>query len=224
MSDFATNSQSDAAPGSATQPVESLSVAYRAAVKKYEQFENSSEEQGDETSFYDLLQQLEEVQERVDREGMISVNELVDDVSTGALQFLFLPYYYARVCSRCPVLSRRLHYLTVANGYLQRYVERCMKLHVVDEAEVATMVGAAEVSLRVCLILYCAVSCICPVLYCPVFHCVLCMHWLYVQCVCLISSHCVTRRDRRSRPRTPTAGSRRSPSSRRSASASSASR
>ena len=68
----------------------------------------------------------------------------MDDVSTGALQYLFLPYYYAKVCSKCPILSRRMHYLQVANGYLQRYVERCVKLHAVDESEVVAMVGAGE--------------------------------------------------------------------------------
>lgn len=82
--------------------------------------------------FYELI---DEVMERADREGIISSNESVDDISTGTLHYLFLPYFYAKVCGRCPVLAR----LAVSNAYMHRYLERCFKLRVVSEEDVTAM-------------------------------------------------------------------------------------
>lgn len=122
-------------------PVESASAMYRAVVDKYSEFENNAEVQKDETAFYDLVRCLDAAIEHVDREGLISANELADDIATSTLQFLFLPYYYAKLCGRCPVLSRRLHYLTIANAYMHRFVERCSKLRIVSEEDVAAFVS-----------------------------------------------------------------------------------
>ena len=127
-------------PNTTTTPVESLATMYRAMYHKYTQFENNTEIQSDEGCFYDLLNDIDQVQERADQEGVISKNETVDDINTGTLQYLFLPFFYAKVCGSCPVLVRRLHYLSIANGYMHRYVEKCVKTGVISEVEVEGIV------------------------------------------------------------------------------------
>jgi hypothetical protein len=149
MSDFTATAEGAGDGGAAadthatlsqTLAEESLGSMYRDAHSKYSQFEESPEIQGDEECFNALLQALEAVQSRADREGVISKNESVDDINTGALQYLFLPYFYARVCAKCPTLPRRLHYLGVSNGYLHQYVERCVRTGVTTEEEVEALV------------------------------------------------------------------------------------
>lgn len=137
MSSFPVEGSQKIAPPSS----EPLLHVMKAVFGQFCAFIDSLDMQSDEMVFYDLLQQLDELQERIDSEGVISSNETVDDVSTPALQYLFVPYCYAKVCGFCPVMARRLHYLTVANGYMQRFVERCVKIHAVEEGDVASLIA-----------------------------------------------------------------------------------
>lgn len=115
---------------------ETLNQLYRKVYLAYNKFEDAPELQRDEEVFYDLLEQITTVMDRASAEGLVSANEHIEDTSTNSLKYLFLPYYYARVCAKCPDFNRRLHYLTVSNGYLNAFMERCVKVGVLREEEV----------------------------------------------------------------------------------------
>ena len=134
MSDFATGTQAPAI--GLQEQVESVFQLYRRMESKYREFEDSLEMQRDETIFYELLELMESVKMRVDAEGFVSRNENIDDIATSSLQFLCLPYLFASVCGRCPLMNKRIHYLQLANSYMEQYVELCVKTGVVKEDEV----------------------------------------------------------------------------------------
>jgi hypothetical protein len=85
--------------------------------------------------FKDAIRAVEVALERVKLEGCFSSNEVIDDVSTNSLGYLFLPFWYGKICAKCPIPTDRLVYLTNANAHFSSFIEKCKNLHILREDE-----------------------------------------------------------------------------------------
>ena len=115
-----------------TSPV-SLASVFPKASSLFRQV--AEDDRVDDECFIEALRAIEVAQQRVIVEGCFSSNETIDDISTNSLCYLFLPFWYGKICSKCPLPSERLGYLLKANTYFSDFIEKCKKLHILREDE-----------------------------------------------------------------------------------------
>ena len=74
---------------------------------------------------------------RIDREGLISKNEEIDDYSTSSLKFLYLNYYLGKFFSSSNSMgSERLENLKLAQESLAKFIETCKSLRLLHDSEI----------------------------------------------------------------------------------------
>lgn len=79
---------------------------------------------------------LAATQRKVYSEGMISKNEELDDINTGVLRFLFLPYMAAKVHAQYRNLRFRLSHLLEARTFFQDFLQSCKRYKLLHKDEI----------------------------------------------------------------------------------------
>lgn len=82
-------------------------------------------------------QYLRQCEAMIDKLGLFSVNEGKDDISTGDLKYLLVPYLQAELTEKI-VSSDRLQTLKSAQSYLKAFISSCERLELVPDAELSS--------------------------------------------------------------------------------------
>ena len=69
--------------------------------------------------------------------SLFSKNEEMDDFQTGIIKYLYLEYFLGKFFTQCNSLDKRAYYLQGAKQSFEVYLERCCKLRLLHEEEVA---------------------------------------------------------------------------------------
>eukprot|EP00877_Chromochloris_zofingiensis_P010428 jgi/Chrzof1/5639/Cz16g09260.t1 len=118
-----------------------LSAAYSTAVDLSEKLKA-----GDATFQAAAVDALDQCESRIDNAGIFSSNEDKDDIHTGNLRYLLVPYLRGDVLShaRAPDAASRMRQVTDAIESYNRFLHRCYQYQLLPESAETSYVGSEE--------------------------------------------------------------------------------
>lgn len=117
----------------------SLSREFYQAYKSYSTFLRSADKQPEQTDLDDLAVKLKAIAFYVARLGLFSKNEELDDISTGSLKFLLVPYMLAEVMAATRDMDNRLQSLRQAIVFWRAFVADCDRLRIAHSEDVSAL-------------------------------------------------------------------------------------
>lgn len=111
----------------------SLAELFAVAHRQFTDIMEKGTMEADSTALVDIENALNAVQ----REGIFSKNEELDDIPTSSIKYLFLRHFLGMVHSKS--MSNRLEQLNSAKLHLMTFLETCATLKVLHEDELKAM-------------------------------------------------------------------------------------